>query len=136
MFDSNGLVHLDAKDVQATHDAIIESIGGLPGNRENMSIEAPLHRVHFTLAYSNDLSNIFDVAAFYAEAISRGHVFADGNKRTATVCMLDFLELNGETVELNNSLLTDKIVDLAEGRIDFKAMSRWLAQCAKESFTA
>jgi death-on-curing protein len=131
MFDPNGLVHLDAKEVQEIHDEIVASIGGLAGNRPNMSIEAALHRVHFALAYSSNLTSVFDVAAFYAEAISRGHIFLDGNKRTATVCMLDFLDMNGVDVELNNSVLTDKIVDLAEGRQDFKAMSRWLSQCAR-----
>lgn len=131
MFDPNGLVHLDAKEVQEIHDDIVSMIGGLPGNRLGMSIDALLHRIHFAMAYSSNLTSIFDVAAFYAEAISRGHAFLDGNKRTATVCMLDFLDINGVTVELNTSVLADKIVSLAEGNMDFKAMSRWLSQNAK-----
>lgn len=131
MFDLNGLIHLDAKEVQYIHDDIIATIGGLAGNRIDMSIEAVLHRIHFALVYSANLTSVFDVAAFYAEAISRGHVFLDGNKRTATVCMLDFLDMNDAQVELNTKVLTDEIVDLAEGRNDFKAMSRWLFQCSR-----
>lgn len=53
-------------------------------------------------------------------------VFNNGNKRTALLSMLIFLELNGYSVACNEDAVADQIVFLADGKSDFKRFSVWL----------
>ena len=51
----------------------------------------------------------------YAEAIARGHVFNDGNKRTALACALTYSEAQGQHIP-RNALLEEVTVLLAAGQ--------------------
>ena len=48
-------------------------------------------------------------AAVYAHHIITGHIFLDGNKRTALNCAIIFLEFNGCTLRFD---IDDAIIDL------------------------
>ncbi|MYK17594.1 type II toxin-antitoxin system death-on-curing family toxin [Candidatus Poribacteria bacterium] len=48
-------------------------------------------------------------AAVYAHHIITGHIFLDGNKRTALNCAIMFLEFNGCTLRFD---IDDSIIDL------------------------
>ena len=50
----------------------------------------------------------------YAEAIARGHVFNDGNKRTALACAITYIEQQDYRVS-RDPVLEDATVLLAEG---------------------
>jgi death on curing protein len=75
-------------------------------------------------------ANLFELAAIYACRISQAHSFADGNKRTAFLVAISFLESNGiETSHYNQSDLVEWLVDVAEKKIDQKGFARRL-RCA------
>jgi death on curing protein len=69
---------------------------------------------------------IEEVAGLYAETIAKGHVFNDGNKRTALVSMLTFLDLNGYQLMADQDGIADKMVELSDGIIDHKELAIWL----------
>lgn len=119
------LTHLSAKEVQSIHDSILEDYPGLKGSKPGLSVEAVVGRIHHNLFYGS-FHGIEEVAALYAEAIARGHVFNDGNKRTALISMLTFLEENGVYVDADQEQIADKIVDLADGRTSHKELAPWL----------
>ncbi|WP_261318313.1 type II toxin-antitoxin system death-on-curing family toxin [Burkholderia cepacia] len=48
-------------------------------------VESALHRVENHAHYAG-LDDVFGIAATYATAIARGHVFNDANKRTGLTC--------------------------------------------------
>jgi death-on-curing protein len=74
--------------------------------------------------------DLFDLAAYYACHISGAHAFADGNKRTALLATIGFLEDNGvETSHYNQGDLVDWLVDAAAKMIDRKQFARRL-RCA------
>lgn len=50
------------------------------------------------------------MAATYAWGIARNHPFVDGNKRTAFVTALTFLEMNGKPIDVDER--ADEWVDL------------------------
>ncbi len=50
-----------------------------------------------------------------AHGIGEGQHFVDGNKRTALVAMLTFLEINDLSVRVSDSELASWIVSLSEG---------------------
>ena len=65
------------------------------------------------------LMNIFDMAATYISSICIRHPFLDGNKRTAALCALIFLDLNGFNFEESYpEELADKILDFLNKKID------------------
>ena len=70
--------------------------------------------------------SIEEVAALYAEVIAKGHVFNDGNKRTALVSMLTFLDLNGYSLVADQEAIADKMVDISEGKLGYIQLALWL----------
>ncbi len=54
-------------------------------------------------------------AAVLAHGIAEGQLFIDGNKRTALVAMLTFLEINGWRVEATDRELADWILSFSAG---------------------
>lgn len=125
-FDLFALNHLDGPTIQRIHDEVLESSTGLKGNRSGMTPQALEGRIQQTLFY-NPPKSLAEVAALYAEVVARGHVFLDGNKRTAFTCMVVFLAANNVRFILSNNLeISDWIVDLAEGRKTRHAFANWL----------
>jgi death on curing protein len=125
--DPFDLEHLVSEDIQDIHDEILSVSEGLPGTRKGMTPDSLVGRIQSTLMYSS-ISDIAGIAALYAEVISKGHVFLDGNKRTAMTCMLTFLDINGYRLDSlgGNISLADKMVDVAESRINRDTMTAWL----------
>lgn len=77
------------------------------------------------------LSDVFDIAAMYAVALARGHVFNDANKRTALVTALTYLALQGYDVP-RSDVLEDIMVDVAEGTLDESDLASLLFSIAVE----
>lgn len=106
---------LDVDFVVTVHDEIIASLGGLPGfaGSGKGSVGSALLRVQNHAHYAG-LDDVFAIAALYAEAIARGHVFNDGNKRTGLTCALAYLAAQGIHVR-EDPILEDATVMLAVG---------------------
>jgi death-on-curing protein len=121
---------LSADIVEAIHDAVLNP-GELPGRARDKSLEGALARVENRLAYGM-IGDIFDLAAAYALAISRGHCFNDGNKRTAFKVMRTILELDGIPLpDEPDHVIGDEIIRLAQGIIDDGWLADWLRErCA------
>ncbi|MEZ5725668.1 MAG: type II toxin-antitoxin system death-on-curing family toxin [Paracoccaceae bacterium] len=118
------LLLLTADLVEAIHDEVLNP-GELAGRAMNKSLESALARVDNRIAYgmTNDL---FEIAALYAMAISQGHCFNDANKRTAHQSMDAFLDLNGIQITWAAEEVGQKIIALAQGRIDDGDLADWL----------
>jgi death on curing protein len=69
---------------------------------------------------------LHDKVAALLHSVARNHPFTDGNKRTATVSALFMLAVNGEGVTWGAQEALDKIIDVAEGRLDWEALAAWL----------
>lgn len=106
---------LDADFVVAVHDEIIAELGGLAGfgGGGRKAVESALRRVENHAHYAV-LNDVLGIAGLYAEAIARGHVFNDGNKRTALTCALAYLSQQGMHVR-KDPILVDATVMLANG---------------------
>lgn len=115
---------IDANSVIAVHDAIIEP-QELQGLAKDKSIEGALARVENRVAYEM-VADVYELAALYAMAISQAHAFNDANKRTAYEIMVLALALNGIDFTPVLPDVGDKIIDLAQGKIDAEDMAAWL----------
>jgi len=103
--------------VEAIHRRSLEEHGGQDGVRDEHSLESalaqPMHVWHYA---SGDLC---DLAAAYAFHLAENQPFVDGNKRTAVVTALAFLERNGvATSALDDDRLYDAMIAIAERRLD------------------
>jgi len=112
---------IDAKRVIEIHDSILSSEPGLHGDHGIDPLEGALSRVSTRIDYEG-LEDIFEIAAMYAVALARGHVFNDANKRTALVTALTYLDLQGCEVQ-RNDVLEDIMVDVAEGILSQKELA-------------
>lgn len=74
------------------HADLLALFGGLQGWGAG-DLDAVLTRPQMLATYDNSV-DAYDLAAAYAEALARGHVFADGNKRIAFDTARVFLRLN------------------------------------------
>ena len=110
--------------VEAIHDAVLNP-GELPGRAMDKSLDATLGRVDNRLAYDM-IEDAFDLAAAYAMAIARGHCFNDANKRTAFRSMIVCLDLNGIQITCPQPETGDRIIALAQGRLDDTDLAGWL----------
>lgn len=121
---------IDATMVIEIHDLILSTEPGLIGGHGEGPVEGALARVENRIQYAG-LDDIFDIAAMYAVAIARGHVFNDANKRTALVTALTYLALQG--VELfREPFLEDIMVWVAQGELQEEDLSLVLYSIAKE----
>jgi len=116
------------------HDLILDSTGiGLPGQAGDKDLEGMLARVENRIHYnlSNDLLHI---AAFLAVAIATGHCFNDGNKRTAFVAMDSFLRSNGVSIDMDQDLIVQMMIDAASGQLGHEALATRIAEYLYEQF--
>ncbi|AOJ93120.1 MULTISPECIES: type II toxin-antitoxin system death-on-curing family toxin [Burkholderia cepacia complex] len=117
---------LDIEYVIETHDEILEELGGLPGfaGAGRGGVEAALARVENHAIY-NGINDIFGIAAMYAVAIARGHVFNDGNKRTGLTCALAYLEREGYPIP-KTPQLEEVVVAVASGEIEHDVFASYI----------
>lgn len=111
------------------HDLILSTEPGLAGGYGQGPVEGALARVENRRVHQG-LDDIFEIAAMYAVAIARGHVFNDANKRTALVTALTYLAL--QDVELaRDPSLEEIMVRVAEGELDVDGLALVFYSMAK-----
>jgi death on curing protein len=117
-------VLIDAAGVIAIHDRVLNA-GELPGLAGGRSPEGALARVENRIAYGM-VGDVHNLAAADAAALARGHVFNDGNKRTAFAVMELMLRLNGAAARHDVMAAADWIVVVATGERDEREPAEWL----------
>lgn len=117
---------LTADLVMDIHDEVLNpaELRGLAGNK---SLDGALARVENRLAYGL-IADVFDLAAAYAIAVSQGHCFNDGNKRTAFRCMMVCLEANGIDTAFDTEATGQAIIRAAQRLMDEGELAEWLRE--------
>jgi death-on-curing protein len=110
----------------ALHDLQIVEHGGADGLRDMALLESALARPQQLLAYGTP--DVAALAASYAGGISRNHPFVDGNKRTAWLLAVVFLDLNGYDVEAEMADALQAMLSLAAGTLAEEDFAAWLRE--------
>ena len=124
-------VLLTIDDVVAIHDYVLDD-HELQGLAAGKFLDGALGRVENRLDYGL-ITDVFDLGASYAAAISRAHCFNDGNKRTAFQVMDVVLDLNGVQMTWDTEVIGQKMVLLAQSKQDDAGFADWLRQQAYQS---
>ena len=77
-----------------------------------------------------DDADIFQLAASYAFRIARNHAFIDGNKRTALVVSLTFLDRNGWDISAQKEDMYLTFLHLADGSLSEEGLAAWFRKHA------
>jgi death-on-curing protein len=108
----------------AIHDMQIAEHGGLGGVRDLGLLESAVARPLQLLAYGDP--DVVALAACYASGLCRNHPFADGNKRTAWLLAVTFLDLNGYDVDAEMGDALQAMLSLAAGTVSEEDFAAWL----------
>jgi death-on-curing protein len=117
---------IEKRLVLVYHDELLAEHGGAPGIRDEGLLESALARRKNIAAYGKGKPTLFRFAAAYAVGLLRNHPFVDGNKRTALVVAIAFLELNGVSLTADQEETYLTTYDLAAGRITEHDFEAWL----------
>ena len=109
----------------ALHRRHLAEHGGAEGLRDSNLFDSAMTRPQNRWGYSPETS-LFDIAAAYGYGLAKNHAFVDGNKRTALVAMLLFLELNGYVLTASQERRYEVLLDVAAGRMEEEKLAKWL----------
>lgn len=122
-------IWVSKKAVLAMHREQLAQHGGSDGIRDETLLDSALAKPHNVFAYADE-PDIFRLAASYAFGIARNHAFIDGNKRTALVVSITFLDRNGWDIEAPKEDTYFTFLHLAEGRLSEDALANWFSKHA------
>ncbi len=127
-------VWVSDREAVAINGRAIELFGGLDaGVRDETLFQAALARPLNKCHYEERRPDIFELAAAYAFALCKGHVFHDGNKRTAHAVAAVFLEINGWTHEVPEPDVVRMMIGVADGSLKEPALAKWFRQTSGKS---
>jgi death-on-curing protein len=122
---------LTRAEVERIHDKVIEVGGGSDGLRDASLLESALARPKNHHAYGEN--DRFQLAASYAESISRNHAFVDGNKRTAWTAAEVFLRKHGKAIKSReDDQHAEMMENLGQGKITREQAAEYLRENSKE----
>jgi len=120
---------ISKKAVLAMHSAQLAEHGGSDGIRDETLLDSALAKPLNVFAYA-DNPDIFRHAGSYAFGIARNHAFVDGNKRTALVVSITFLDRNGWDIEASKEDLYFTFLHLADGSLSEDELAAWFTRHA------
>lgn len=119
-------VWIDDREAVAIQERLIVLFGGLAGGvrDENLfkaALARPLNKWH----YDEPKVDLLVLAAAYCFGIAKGHVFHDGNKRTAHAVAAVFLENNGWAHTPDEHDVVNVMVAVADGSMSEERLATW-----------
>lgn len=126
------MIWVSAQEVIALHDRILQRFPGVPGLSDPGRALALIYRVQNRVHYEG-VTDLFELAATYWVAIARGHIFHDGNKRTAFFVTMTFLWRNGIRIHDTDNTLEDLTVEAATGEKTVDQLAQRLRELVDSS---
>jgi death-on-curing protein len=105
-------------EARGIHADQIRRYGGRSGLRDLGMLQSALGVPETTFEGEFFHGTLFEMAAAYLFHIARNHPFVDGNKRTALMCALVFLGVNGRRLEAEPAALYELFDGVAAGSVD------------------
>lgn len=110
--------------VLAMHKRQIAEHGGIDGLRDEGLLLSAMARPENLEAYGENV-DVAALAASYAFGIAKNHPFLDGNKRTALVVAVTFINLNGYDFDAPSDDTYTVFIGVADGSISEDDLAAW-----------
>lgn len=120
------LKYLSVKQVILIHSDIIRNFGGSLGIHSKDLLESAVFRMQASFGGKDLYPTVFDKAAALFESLIKNHPFVDGNKRTAFVAAVTFLEINGYQTNFDPQKAEDFVLAVVKGGKSFRDVVRFL----------
>lgn len=122
------------REAAAINARALTLFGGLgAGVRDQTLFQATLARPVNKWHFEEPRPDIADLAAAYTFAMCKGHVFHDGNKRTAHAVAATFLEINGWSQDTTEPDIVRTMIGVADGSIDERALATWFRKTSRKN---
>ena len=115
---------LTLDQVKRFHSIGLAEHGGTDVIREPGLLESAVRQPQNVYCYEN--GDLFDLAAVYAFHIAQAQAFLDGNKRTAVIAALTFLEINGIETAGDSMDLYQAMIEVAQKKIGRDGLAKVL----------
>jgi len=122
------ITDLEAVALNHRLTTLFGGVGG--GARDENLLRAALARPINKWYYEHPRPDLFDLAAAYAFAIARGHVFLDGNKRTAHAVAAVFLLNNGIEHAAREEEVVAAMIGVADGSLSEGELAAWFREAS------
>lgn len=120
------MIILTLEQLLEIHTLAIDATGGSAGIRDLGRLEAAIATQTQNVFGEELYSSITDKAAAFIRAVIADHPFVDGNKRTAMLTGIIFLEINGLSFTAQPGEIENFAVNIATNRFDIPIISAWL----------
>ncbi|MGN0499590.1 MAG: type II toxin-antitoxin system death-on-curing family toxin [Ruminococcus sp.] len=120
------MIVLSREQVIALHTQLIAETGGFDGIRDDSLLESALNAPFQSFDGIDVFPSIQQKAARLAFGLIKNHAFIDGNKRIGVHTMLVFLDLNKIELDYTQDELSDTVLKIAAGELDFEDLLQWI----------
>ncbi len=118
--------YLAVAEVLRIHERAIVQYGGSLGVLNRGLLESALATPQQTMFGKNLYPDLISQAAILFFLLIKNHPFLDGNKRTAFLCLIRFLEVNGFEIQADDDQLYQFTADVASSTIDKEHVTEWI----------
>ncbi len=120
------MIRLTKAQILLLHNQLTAETGGASGLRDEGLLESAIIAPFQTFDGMDMYPTLQQKAARLCFGLVKNHPFIDGNKRIGTHAMLVFLALNGIELRYTQKELSDIIISLAAGEIEFSDLLQWI----------
>jgi death on curing protein len=117
-------------DVLEAHATVLANWGGADGIRDEGAIRSAVAQPEATFACVYLHEDVFAMGAAYAYHIAEAQAFLDGNKRTAVLAAVTFLDMNGFRVGHHDDILYLAMFDISARTLSKSGLADLLRQLA------
>jgi death-on-curing protein len=114
-----------AQEVREIHEFVIQLYGGSFGLRDEGLLESALVSPRQTMFDEELYPDLATKAAILLIGLVKNHPFMDGNKRTAFLATLRFLEVNGATLLADEDELFNLIQSIVSSQVEKGQVTEW-----------
>ena len=117
---------LTKEQILMIHNELICETGGSVGLRDEGLLDSALNVPFQGFGDVDNFPSLQQKGARLGYGLICNHAFVDGNKRIGAHIMLLFLSLNGIELEYTQEELSDLILNVAAGKLQFEDMVKWV----------
>lgn len=117
---------LTKEQILMIHNELIRETGGSVGLRDEGLLDSALNAPFQGFGDVDNFPSLQQKGARLGYSLICNHAFVDGNKRIGAHIMLLFLSLNRIELEYTQEELSDLILNVAAGKLQFEDMVKWV----------
>lgn len=123
--------YLTPQNIIQIHYELVKETGGSQGIRDVGLLESAVSRPQQSFGGKDLYPTLILKAAALVHSLLLNHMFIDGNKRTATISMIEFLILNGKKFQAENKEIVDFAIWVENKKPTLKEIAKWIKNHTK-----